>query len=124
MVTSRHSAGFLLFLLLSPALDLQSQLYDRRKLDLKSPLNQLFYIVLCRIALVYDMASSHIDAVNLCFVRCPVRTCSPATSFAVKRYVTRREYLPFVLPTVVVAAAFTALFGRSGVLNVWLMQGI
>lgn len=30
--------------------------------------------------------------------------------------------LPFVLPTVVVATAFTALFGRTGVLNVWLMQ--
>lgn len=30
--------------------------------------------------------------------------------------------LPFVLPTVVVAAAFTALIGPRGVLNVWLMS--
>lgn len=32
--------------------------------------------------------------------------------------------IPFVMPTVVVAAAFTALIGRQGVVNQWLQQGL
>jgi thiamine transport system permease protein len=41
--------------------------------------------------------------------------------FPFKRLLSSLALLPFILPTVVVAAAFTALIGERGVLNSWLM---
>lgn len=43
-------------------------------------------------------------------------------AFPGKRLLRALTAIPFVMPTVVVAAAFIALIGRQGVINVWLQQ--
>ncbi|MCO5197183.1 MAG: iron ABC transporter permease [Anaerolineae bacterium] len=91
------------------------------KLDL-SPLNQLFSTSYYAGLLWFTTWQAVISTLLTLLCALPGAYVFARYQFRGKGTLLAVSTLPFVLPTVVVAAAFTALFGRSGVLNVWLMQ--
>ena len=98
------------------------------------PLGNILLVMITRVGLVslngilqplwFTLWQALLSTVLTLLVGLPAAFVTVRYRFAGKGLLRLLATLPFILPTVVVAAAFTALLGPRGLLNQWLMEAL